>query len=266
MYWKDTWRFPGSNEIEIKFAGNYGAKGERRSVKAKVTPEQIAKQNQRNKEKRMRRLIKANFIENDLWITLKYPQGTRKAADEVKRDLKNFMQRLRRAYAKRETDLKFIYRIEVGARGGIHIHMIANRVGPDSDVVVQKAWGKNGRVNFQSLYEEGGFEDLAAYIVKQPDEEQYEQLSLFAEEDIKDFIKFSCSRNLVRPEPERKYYHRRTVKAMLEEGVKPSAGYYIDKNSIVKGVNKYTGYSYLQYTEVLIKGKDKNAPPGKVKS
>ena len=264
MYWKDTWSFPGSNEIEIKFAGNYGAKGERRSVKTRITPEQIAKQNQRNKEKRMRRLIKANFRENDLWITLKYPQGTRKAAEEVKRDLKNFMQRLRRAYAKREVDLKFIYRIEVGARGGVHIHMIANRVGPDSDVVIQKAWGKNGRVNFQSLYEEGGFDDLAAYIVKLPDEEQYEQLSLFAEEDIKDFIKFSCSRNLVRPEPERKYYLRRTVKKLLEEEIKPTPGYYIDKKSVHKGVNRYTGYSYLQYTEIKIRGK--GCPPGKGKS
>ena len=60
-YWHDIYSFSRSIEHEFKFAGRYGAKGEKRAKKEKATPEQIAKQNLRNKETRMRRLMKANF-------------------------------------------------------------------------------------------------------------------------------------------------------------------------------------------------------------
>lgn len=89
-YWLDIYRFPNSTEYEYKWAGRYGAKGERRGKRAKATPEQIKKQNQQNRERYVRRLIKANFFPDDLWVTLKYPAGERKPLAEVKKDLKNF--------------------------------------------------------------------------------------------------------------------------------------------------------------------------------
>lgn len=251
-YWLDTFHFPGSIEYEFKWAGNYGAKGEKRSDKIKTTPEQIKKQNQMNRETKVRRLIKANFIPDDLWVTLKYPAGMRKPVSEVKKDIKNFLERLRYRYKKRGRSLKFIIRMEVGKKGGIHIHIIIPRIrGEDTDLLIQQAWN-NGRANFESIYEYGGYEKLANYIVKQPDEETEEQLSLFPEEERKDFIKYSCSRNLVRPKPERKHYRRWTVKKLIEEGPKPTPGYYIDKNTVRVGVNRFTGMSYLYYTEVKI--------------
>lgn len=260
MYWQDIWRFPGSIEYEYKYAGNYGAAGEVRAEKVKATPEQIAKQNQRNKEKRMRRLIKANFAEDDLWVTLKYPKGTRKEIKEVRRDVKNFFQRLRRRYKVRGGELKFIYRIEIGKQGGIHIHSIINRIdGCDTDKLIKESW-KEGHINYQSMYSEGGFEKLADYIVKAPDEEVCEQLSLFAEEDVEDLIRYSSSRNLVRPVPERKVYRRRTVGKLIKEGLVATPGYYIDKNSVFVGINQYTGYTYIQYIEY--KTKDNKASPG----
>ena len=251
-YWLDIFCFPGSIEYEYKWAGNYGAKGEKRANRIKATPEQIKKQNQLNKEKYVRRLIKANFFPDDLWITLKYPKGKRKPVWKIKKDFKNFIERLRYRYEKRGRLLKYIYRMEVGKRGGIHIHMIIPRIrGEDTDLLVQEAW-KCGRVHFESIYEYGGYEKLANYIVKQPDEDVLEQLSLFPEEERKDFIKYSSSRNLVRPVPERKYRRRWTVKKLIEEGPKPTPGYYIDKNTIRAGKNRFTGMSYLHYTEVKI--------------
>lgn len=254
MYWKDTWYFKNSIEREYKFAGRYGAKGERRREKKKPTPEQIQNQNQRNREKNMRRLIKANFSEGDCWITLKYSKGTRKEVQEVKKDLQKFIRSLRRNYKKRDVDLKYISRMEIGARGGIHIHMIVNRI-DGCDKLIQSLW-EHGRVNYQLIYERGGFKDLAEYIVKKPDEKQDGQLSLFEEQDRNQLIKYSCSRNLIRPEPERKEYRRRTVRKIIEEGPTPEPGFYIDKNSIVSGVNPFTGMSYLHYTEVRIKEDD----------
>ena len=88
MYWKDIWRFKNSVEYEIKYKGKYGAKGEKRAKRKKATPEQIKMQNQRNREKNVRRLIKANFGENDYWITLKYPKGTRLKIEDVKKHMK----------------------------------------------------------------------------------------------------------------------------------------------------------------------------------
>ena len=78
MYNRERWIFLNSIETECKYAGKYGAKGEKRAKRKKPTPEQVAKQNQINKENRIRRLIKANFYPSDLWVTLKYPKGTRK--------------------------------------------------------------------------------------------------------------------------------------------------------------------------------------------
>ena len=68
-YKKDTWVFPGSIEHEFKFMGKYGAAGEKRQRRQQASKEQIQKQNQWLREKRMRRLIKANFCENDFWVT-----------------------------------------------------------------------------------------------------------------------------------------------------------------------------------------------------
>lgn len=251
-YWLDIFIFPNSIEYEFKFAGKYGAKGEKRLPKKKATPEQIKLQNQINREIRVRRLIKANFFPEDLWITLKYPKGHRKPVWEVKKDFKNFLDRLRYQYKKRGYPLKFISRIEIGKRGGIHIHILIPRIrGEDTDLLVQEAW-IHGRANFSSIYEMGGYEKLANYIVKQPDEETEKQISLFPMEDRKEFIRFSTSRNLIRPKPDRKVYRRWTLKRLIEEGIKPRPGYYIDKNSIRCGVNRYTGMSYLYYTECRI--------------
>lgn len=254
-YWKDTWKFEGSNEYEYKYAGRYGAKGEKRAKRRKPTPEQIKKQNQLNREKRMRRLIKQNFRPDDLWCTLKYPKGTRKPVREVKKDLKRFLTAMRKHYRKLGEPFKFIYRMEIGKHGGIHIHILINRPRgrPDVDILIQDTW-KHGRVYHENIKEYGGYQLLANYIVKQPDEEMEGQMSLFPEKDRKKLIRYSSSKNLVRPQPERKTYRRWTMKRLLEEGPEPTPGYYIDKNSILSGVNRYTGMSYYQYTEYRITG------------
>lgn len=251
-YWKDVYRFKCSNEYEFKYSGNYGAKGEKRAIKKQATPAQIKKQNQYNREKNMRRLIKANFEVGDLWTTLKYPAGTKKSVFEVIKDLKRFITNMRREYKKKNVPFKWIYRIEIGEKGGIHIHFLLNRLqGEATDVFIQKKW-KYGRVFYTGLYEAGGYEQLASYIVKQPQEQEAEQLSLFPEAEQRELIRYSCSRNLIRPVAERQVYSRWTVRRLIENGPTATKGYFIDKNSIVYGINPYTGMSYYRYTEIKI--------------
>lgn len=247
----DIYRFPGSNEVEVKWAGKYGAKGEKRAPKQKATPEQVKKQNRWKKEVYAKRVMKLNFTKGDLWCTILYPKGTRKGIEFVKKDLGKFFRRLRKAYKERDQKLKFMCRIEIGSRGGIHIHMLCNQTSgePPIDMVIQSAWTE-GRVHFERFG--GGEEDyerLSGYMVKSQNEEQMDKL---APEERKVLRAYSSSRNLKRPKPERKDYRRRTVRKMIENGPTPTPGYYIVKDSIKSGVNPYTGTSYLYYTEVKL--------------
>ncbi len=252
--------FPFSNEFEYIWAGHYGAKGEPRGTKRKKTPREIEYQNRWNKRKYIRRLIKLNF-EEGIYVTLTYGRGQRKDMQGVKNDFKNFRDRMRRAYRKQGADFKYIYCIEIGSRGGIHIHMIVNRVPgkPETDKLIAEKW-TFGHPHMTPLYQEGDYEQLACYLAKVPQEETGEDKKgrIARMEEITDeTYDYNTSRgNLIKPEPEEeKEYSRRTVKKLIEEGPEPTPGFYIDKNSVRTGINRFTGMSYLYYTEHLIKRK-----------
>ncbi len=250
--------FDNSREVSYIYAGRYGAKGDKRGPKTSPTPEQIARQNQRNRENRVRRLIKANFIPKDLWATLKYPAGTKKSIEEMKVDFNKFLRKMRYRYKKNGAEFKYIYRMEVGKNGGLHIHILLNRIN-DTDLYIRQCWDC-GHAWYTHLYEEGGYDALADYITKKPDDQVKGQISLFPKEQQDDLIRYNCSRNLIHPEPEVKEYSRHTVKKIVEKiesgdyAEIATPGYWIDKNTIRTGINPVTGMSYIHYTEYRIGG------------
>lgn len=259
MYRLKKYRFKGSTDYEYSYVGNYGAKGEKREPKRKPTPEQIRKQNQHNREKKMWRLLRANFEEGDMWVTLKYHQGERPPVEQVKKDITTMIRKLRTAYKRRGAPLKFICRMEIGERGGIHIHMVVNRI-DETVKLLASAW--RNPLNITPLYDRGEFKELAEYICKQKEEVEG-QLSLFDEEEQKQLLAVSSSRNLIRPEPEVKEYTRRTMRKILENGPEPKPGYYIDVDTVYMGINVVTGESYFGYTEVEInKNKSREVEDG----
>ena len=79
----DVYKYGRFIEHEFKFVGKFGAKGEQRAEKKKTTPEQVDKQNQYNREKKVLRKMRYNFEPGDLWITLKLQKGERLPADEI---------------------------------------------------------------------------------------------------------------------------------------------------------------------------------------
>lgn len=235
-----VYTFSGSIEHELRRTGK-PPKGQR-AKRQKATPEQIEKQNQYNREKNVRRLIKENFKPYDHWVTLTYIKGCRGGLKEALEDRKKFLRYLRTAYKKAGYELFWIGRTEVGKRGGLHHHMIINRI-PDSDILISQAWQKiqrAGKVNFTPLREKGQFKDLAEYIVK-PDKE---------DEMGKKVIQsaYSHSRNLKVPEPD---IRRTTIKKIVTYP-EPTPGYYIDKDSVCQGRNPVTGREYLHYIEIKI--------------
>lgn len=172
MYEQLVFTFRDSIEVEYHWRGIYGRKGEKRSARIGMTPEAMKKNNQRIREKDMRRLIKANFEKNDFWTCLKYPEGSRKKTKEVKDDTKKFLRKLRTWYKKAGCCLRFIYRTEISESGGVHIHILINRIHGAMEKI-SEYWSEvigagRGYADFRLLYEQGDFKELAEYIVKKP--------------------------------------------------------------------------------------------------
>ena len=258
-YRHDTYKYKNKKiiEHEFKYAGRYGAKGEKRAQRKKATPEQMKKQNQYNREKLVLRKMRNNFKRGDLWITLKLKKGERVSAQEILKIREKFLRQLRGVYKKRGRALKYMCRIEIGERGGIHIHILVNRIKgtPGTAEVISQIWGRltGGHVNYAPVYEEGHFKDLADYLVKKPKEEITGQLTLFGtEEERKIFSEYTCSKNLELPEKETHDYKHWTLRKLVENGPGPKPGYYIDRDSIRHGKNPYTGMSYYYYTEIRL--------------
>ena len=230
MYIRDRWFFKDSIEVEEKHTGRYGAPGEKRSPRRKATPEQIQKQNQWRKERDLRRLIKANFGKDDYWITLTYRPAERPGSmEEAKRKFRSYIGKTRRKWKSMGHKLKYIVVTEIGSQGAVHHHLIVNRI-PDGDKLLSETW-IHGRVNLQLMYERGDFKDLAEYIAKPQEGKKKEK-------------RISRSRNLVVPQPERRPMKRKTWK---REPQAPK-GYYLDKESLVEGINPVTGHRYRYYT------------------
>lgn len=246
MYQRKRYIFPGSIEVEEHHTGKYGAPGQPRVKRSKPTPEQIAKQNQKNRENKIRRLIKANFGPNDYWVTWTYRKGER-PPDIVTAYAQagKALRKLRRKYKKLGMSLKYIITTELGSRGGIHHHLVINRA-LDGDELIRDCWPYGG-TNITLIYERGEYKELADYIAKRPEpvsennkkgsKEQRSQSDSCCDK------KYSHSKNLVMPEPEVKIMKRPT----WGKEPKPPAGYYLDKNNYVEGVNPVTGFMYRTY-------------------
>lgn len=244
----EDWR-----EHSIHFKGHYGKKGEAAFEKKKATPEQIKRQNQRNRINGLRRVLRANFHEGDYFLTIKYKRGARPGVERFRKDFKNFRNKLGRLYKKAGVPMKFVYRMEIGKNGGAHIHMVLNKTEGITLADIQSKWSE-GRINAQALYSDGGFADLAEYMLKEPAWTENQQISIFMEHGDRMWA-YNTSRNLVRPEPVRKKYKRRTVEKMILEGIRAKKGYRVIPDSVHYGVNPFTGMTFLQYTEQRIRGK-----------
>ena len=167
MYTKVTYDLGEVREIQKYIPGNYGAPGCPRERKRKRTPEEIKRQNERNKRRKVQRLIMANFSEGDLHVILTYTKDRRPETAEKANALRaKFLAELRKKFHKAEADLKYIGVTEIGSRGAVHHHIVINNPeGVDVMKLIQKAW-TYGHPYFSPLYEEGEYEQLADYLLK----------------------------------------------------------------------------------------------------
>lgn len=207
----------------------------KRGPRRKRTPEDIERQNKTNREKKVQRLILANFHEGDWHLVLKYKKELRpESLAEAKKQVQKFLTDMRKAYKKAGYQFKYIYVTERGKQGACHHHLIIEDIaepGLNTKKMVMKHW-QYGSKAFIPLYEDGEFENLAEYIVKKETKEEAEGCT------------YSRSRNLIVPEPQREIIHRRR----WQQEPRPEKGWYIIPDSIVNGFNPVTGYPYQHYT------------------
>lgn len=231
MYRRSTYTFPDAREVEEFASLRYGAPGQKRAERRKATPEQMAAANQRAKEKKCRRKLRAHFKKDDYFVTLTYRKDERpQDMAAAKQDVRRFIRRIRKAYKGRGDPLKWIANIECGSRGAWHVHLAINRT-QDGDRIISKAW-EHGRIMMQLIYEQGKCHKLARYMTKTPRTDPRLREA-----------HYMSSRNLPVPKPKKKVIRWKSFRR-----ISPPKGWYLDKETYFEGVNPVTGYRCRSYT------------------
>lgn len=163
-----------------------------REAKRNMTPEKIRQHNDEKARRHLIQLMDANFSKDDLSVTLTYA-GTAPGTGQISRDVRNFVERLRRARTRKGLpELKYIYAIEwveEGREKRPHCHIVTQ--GDISEAELKAIWGKDtGYCNCDRLQpDKAGLEALARYIYNQNPGEPRERGKR----------KYSCSKNLTKP-------------------------------------------------------------------
>ena len=130
--------------------------------------------NNKNSKKKVVRLINSNFGKEDLFITISYEDGYLPNESTARKDMQNYIRRLKRYRKKKGLDeLKYIYSIgysnnpESSKKVRIHHHILINKMDRDE---AEKLWG-NGFANSKRL-QPNDFEltGVAKYIANQGSE------------------------------------------------------------------------------------------------
>lgn len=241
MYIQNRWKIKGEIEVENIFSGRYGKRtppSERRAP----TPEEQEKINEQQCIRKLRRKIHANFDKDDLFETLTYKRVCRPDPKGAAHELQLLLNRLRGIWKRAGTELRYIVVTEYKSKS-IHHHLIVNDL-PDGSGAkkIAQSWSRNGHTNTKYLYEDGQYERLAEYLIK-------ETSRTFRDPDNPSKLRYSCSRNLVTPVAKTRILKRDD---WPEEPREPK-GYYLEKGSLVNGVNKM-GYRYQYYRLIKIGG------------
>lgn len=230
---------PAGNLVYRKITGRkqLGTKRER-ARKCQPTIEAVEKNNQRYAERDLLLKINYNFEPDDYHIVFTY-RGVEPTQEESYEHLKKFKRELLSLFRKHDVILKWIEATEYkDAR--IHHHFILNK--GVNLFEIKRAWGR-GKILVTPLYEEGNYRDLAAYLIK-------ETSKTIKSDDPFSTKRFRCSRTIKNPP----VYREEVSVSKLLGDPKPIKGYYIDQDSIYKGVNPETERQYIEFIMLPLEG------------
>ena len=223
-------------EVQKYINGRFGKKEQREKAKAeRATPQEQLKWQGKEAIRKVWRLLRdrENFQPGDLWLTLTYPAGSKPDSETVRKNIKEFLKRMRRG-----KECKYIFSVGRGGRGAVHFHMVMTKI--DTEIIA-KHWRNvvnNGDwvyIHSDHLDKSQNWQKVASYIIKNGEE-------TFLSDDPIIKKRFSSSRNLRQQKPKAKVVHARQWKKEPPE----KKGYYIDKNLSYSGINQF-GFP-VQYT------------------
>jgi hypothetical protein len=212
--------------------------GEKRKKKSNPTAENVAAINRRNSERELTLKLHHNFTHGDIHVVLTYAQEP-PTPEAAKKELDNFLRRLRNYFRKKEMLLKWILVTEY-TNERIHHHMILSRM---DTADLDNLW-RAGHARPTHLDASGDYRKLASYLIKETDK-------TFRKPDAFSRQRFSCSRTVAAPP---KKVEEVRASEMLRTP-KPVKGYYIDQDSIYRGTNPVTGVPYLEYIMISMEEK-----------
>lgn len=217
-----VWRCGPYTEVELYPV--FQPPGKRRS-KCRPTRDCQARLNQREAEKRLARLLRLNFGDQDIEIDLTYAAPP--SVEGAVADLRKYLRELRKRWRKAGVELRYVYTCEQGKKSGrVHFHLVLN-AGPLGRNELEDLW-KHGYANARRLrMDENGVSGLAGYLSKQGRKRKPEEAGK---------RRWSCSKNLKRPEPEVRdgTVTVGEVMALAEEIDRRSAGAVIEDMTLVE--------------------------------
>lgn len=231
-------------EVERYFTSRYKKKGIKRGDKVKPTKEEQKKVNTRAAERKLRILLNANFGYGDFHLELDYirKKGEEpRSKEQMRQDMDIFLRECRKEYKKAGIEFKYVHVMEIGQKGARHHHLVINKI--DTEILQRcwyKAYGGHNRIKVFPLDDTGNYAKLASYFIKYTDKHRTEADGALQGK------RWNASKNLIRPVPEIQIISDREW--FRTEPVAPK-GYYIDQDSVEKGVHspEYYGYGYMRY-------------------
>ncbi len=155
-------------------------KSGKRSAKAVTSSEKQRRQNIKNANKRLKRLVLGNFKEKcDFFSTFTFSKAV--DLNEAKQSIRQFIESLRSVYASEGVPLKYIYVIERGEKSKrLHVHFVLSNCRRSEIMSAWEAVQNAGKSNVQTMK---NVDDAIEYLTKAPVGKQ----------------RYTSSRNLTRP-------------------------------------------------------------------
>lgn len=221
-------------EVRKYYTLRYNCRGEKRGERCRHTCECQQKVNYRNAERKLRRLMNANFTdETGMLVTFTYlPKNRPQDSAEMQNDARNLLKKLRKVFKGNEDILKYIYVKELGKRGAAHIHMLMTICGIKE---LKQCWAKGG-VRIDPLWSKGDYSNIARYFIKYAAKTEETEGRLIGK-------RWNSSRNLKQPIVIKKVVRANTFSQRIPD----KKGYILNPDSVREGYTE-AGYKYFSYT------------------
>lgn len=210
--------------------------GGKRKAKINPTVDEVLEINKKIAEINLAIKLNYNFIPGDMHFVLTHRKEP--GNEEAHKALDWAIRKFRTELNEKGIILKAIYATEY-KNTRLHHHLVMSKIDLE---VVRQIWKKYGDIIRVSILDDSrDYRALAHYIIKETEK-------TFRNPDAFSKRRYNCTRSIVTP-------IAKAVEADPSEicdEPKPEKGYYIEKDSIYKGINPFSNSPYVTYVQVAL--------------